>query len=39
MTTARKLELVAEAFGMIQIDPEYLAEGYMFQIKQCELVE
>jgi hypothetical protein len=39
MTTARKLELVAEAFGMIQIDPEDLAEGYMFQITQCELVE
>ncbi len=39
MTTARKLELVAEAFAMIQIDPEDLTLGYMFQITQCELDE
>ena len=35
MSAARKLELVAEAFSMIQIDPEDLAKGYMFEIAQC----
>lgn len=37
MSAVRKLELIAEAFGMIQIDQEELEEGYIFQITKCEL--
>jgi len=37
VSAVRKLELIAEAFGMIQIDQEELEEGYIFQITKCEL--